>query len=47
MRDYVISVDAFEHLDDPAGVMRSVHATLRPDGAWAASFGQNWFPPSC
>jgi SAM-dependent methyltransferase len=43
--DYVISVDAFEHFDDPAGVMRSVHAMLRPGGAFVVSFGPTWFHP--
>lgn len=43
--DYVISVDAFEHFGDPEGVMRDVHAMLRPGGAFVVSFGPTWFHP--
>lgn len=43
--DFVISVDAFEHFDDPQGVMRDAWDMLRPGGAFLVSFGPTWYHP--
>lgn len=43
--DYAVSVDAFEHFDDPEGVLRSIYASLVPGGALVISFGPTWYHP--
>jgi SAM-dependent methyltransferase len=43
--DVIISVDAFEHFDDPAAVLRTMAALLKPDGCVLASFGPPWLHP--
>jgi SAM-dependent methyltransferase len=43
--DVVISVDAFEHFDDPAGILRIMHSLLRPGGIVFVSFGPTWYHP--
>ncbi len=41
----VVSVDAFEHFADPAGILDTMHALLRPGGAAVIGFGQPWLHP--
>ena len=41
----VISVDAFEHFADPAGVLCSMNALLQPAGEVLVSFGPTWHHP--
>jgi SAM-dependent methyltransferase len=43
--DVVTSIDGFEHYDDPAAVLRHLHALLRPDGCVRICFGPPWFHP--
>lgn len=43
--DYAVSVDAFEHFDDPEGVLRTIWASLVPGGAFVVSFGPTWYHP--
>ena len=43
--DVIVSVDAFEHFDDPAGVLRAMHRMLKPRGRVIASFGPCWYHP--
>lgn len=43
--DAVISLDAFEHFEDPAAVLRQIHGLLRPGGSLLAEFGPTWFHP--
>jgi SAM-dependent methyltransferase len=43
--DFIISIDAFEHFDDPLGVLRQMYDLLRPGGTMVASFGPIWFHP--
>lgn len=43
--DVVLSVDAFEHFADPAGVLRVMRAMLKPDGRVVAVFGPTWYHP--
>jgi SAM-dependent methyltransferase len=43
--DVVLSVDAFEHFDDPAGVLRVMRGMLKPSGRVVAVFGPTWYHP--
>lgn len=43
--DYVISIDSFEHFDDPPVILEVMHEMLRPKGVVIASFGPTWFHP--
>ncbi len=43
--DVVISVDAFEHFADPAGVLHAMNTLLQPSGEVLVSFGPTWFHP--
>lgn len=43
--DVIVSKDAFEHFDDPAGVLRTMHRMLRDDGFVVLSFGPTWYHP--
>jgi SAM-dependent methyltransferase len=43
--DVVISLDAFEHFEDPAGILQTIYDLLRPGGVLVASFGPTWYHP--
>jgi len=43
--DVILSMDAFEHFADPAGVLETMHGKLRPGGAVLAAFGPTWLHP--
>jgi SAM-dependent methyltransferase len=43
--DVLVSVDAFEHFADPAGVLRIMNTLLRPTGEVRVSFGPTWYHP--
>ena len=43
--DVVISVDSFEHYDDPATVLKTMRALIRNNGCVLVSFGWPWFHP--
>lgn len=43
--DIVVSVDSFEHFEDPAAVLRSMFDLLRPGGRVMVSFGPPWYHP--
>src|SRR5262249_1316434 len=43
--DVILSIDAFEHFDDPAGVLRLMADRVEPNGYVLASFGPTWFHP--
>jgi SAM-dependent methyltransferase len=43
--DVVISMDAFEHFSDPAGVLRQMGALLKPGGTILTGFGPVWLHP--
>jgi SAM-dependent methyltransferase len=45
LADVVVSVDAFEHFADPAGVLCSMNALLQPAGEVLVSFGPTWHHP--
>ncbi len=43
--DIIVSIDAFEHFDDPAGIFRIMSSLLRPGGELLVSFGPTWYHP--
>ena len=43
--DVILSVDSFEHFDDPAGVLSTMYGLLRPGGRVVTSFGPTWYHP--
>ncbi len=43
--DVVTSIDAFEHFEDPAAILRMMFSLLRPGGEVLFSFGPTWFLP--
>ncbi|HTF43343.1 MAG TPA: methyltransferase domain-containing protein [Terriglobales bacterium] len=43
--DIIVSVDAFEHFGDPAGVLESMAGMLHPQGCVLVSFGPTWYHP--
>jgi len=43
--DVVISLDGFEHYDDPDGALRAMRSVLRDDGVLLVSFGPPWYHP--
>jgi SAM-dependent methyltransferase len=43
--DVILSVDAFEHFDDPARVLKIMRGLVRDDGCVAAVFGPTWYHP--
>lgn len=43
--DIIISVDAFEHFEDPAAILATMAAMLKPGGCVFACFGPTWFHP--
>ena len=43
--DVIVSLDAFEHFEDPSGVLTVMHSLLKPSGVVIASFGPTWYHP--
>lgn len=43
--DVIVTLDSFEHFDDPAAVLEQMNGILRPGGCVLASFGPTWFHP--
>jgi SAM-dependent methyltransferase len=43
--DVIVSLDSFEHFDDPAAILRVMDRHLRPDGKVIATFGPPWYHP--
>jgi SAM-dependent methyltransferase len=43
--DLIISIDAFEHFNDPAEILRIMGSLLKPDGEILLSFGPTWYHP--
>lgn len=44
--DIIISIDAFEHFDDPEFILREMDSMLAPDGEVWISFGPPWYHPT-
>jgi 2-polyprenyl-3-methyl-5-hydroxy-6-metoxy-1,4-benzoquinol methylase len=45
LADIVVSLDAFEHFADPAGILRIMDTLLQPTGEVLISFGPTWYHP--
>ena len=45
LADIIICKDAFEHFSDPAAILRSMSALLKPEGFVLAAFGPTWLHP--
>ena len=45
LADIIVSVDAFEHFADPAGILRIMNTLLQPAGEVLVSFGPTWYHP--
>ena len=45
LADVVVSLDAFEHFADPAGILRDIDGVLKPGGDVLVSFGPTWYHP--
>lgn len=43
--DVIVSLDAFEHFDDPAEILRIMHGMLKEGGMVLLSFGPTWYHP--
>src|SRR2546423_2431122 len=43
--DVVLSLDSFEHFDDPAAVLKSMRGLIHDDGSVLVSFGYPWLHP--
>ena len=43
--DMIVSLDAFEHFQDPENILRIMAGLLRPGGEVLVSFGPIWFHP--
>jgi SAM-dependent methyltransferase len=43
--DVVLSLDAFEHFDDPAGVLSAMSRMVKPEGCAMIEFGPTWYHP--
>jgi len=43
--DAVVSMDSFEHFDDPAAILKIMHGLLRPRGRVFVCFGYMWYHP--
>lgn len=45
LAEIVVSVDAFEHFGDPAGILGIMNTLLQPTGEVLFCFGPTWFHP--
>jgi ubiquinone/menaquinone biosynthesis C-methylase UbiE len=45
LAEIVVSIDAFEHFGDPAGILRIMNMLLQPTGEVLISFGPTWYHP--
>ncbi len=43
--DIIVSLDSFEHFEDPAAVLRTMYDLLKPGGLAMISFGPTWYHP--
>lgn len=43
--DVIVSLDAFEHFEDPAEILRIMASVLQPNGEVIAVFGPTWYHP--
>ena len=45
LAEIIVSMDAFEHFADPAGILRIMNTLLQPEGEVLVSFGPTWYHP--
>jgi len=45
LADVVISLDCFEHYEDPGAILDSIRGLLKPGGALLTSWGPPWYHP--
>jgi 2-polyprenyl-3-methyl-5-hydroxy-6-metoxy-1,4-benzoquinol methylase len=43
--DVIVSLDCFEHYEDPAAVLQAMETFLKPGGKVLVSFGGTWYHP--
>lgn len=43
--DVILSVDAFEHFDDPLAILNIMRGLVKDDGSVVAVFGPTWYHP--
>ena len=43
--DIVVSIDAFEHFDDPSGILVAIRHLLKTNGRLLIAFGPTWYHP--
>lgn len=43
--DVIVTMDAFEHFDDPPSILRAMRELIKPDGCVIATFGPTWYHP--
>jgi SAM-dependent methyltransferase len=43
--DVVVSLDSFEHFEDPAAILRIMSGLMHPNGEVLVSFGPTWYHP--
>jgi trans-aconitate methyltransferase len=43
--DVIVSLDSFEHFEDPAEILRMMDSMLAPTGRVLAAFGPTWYHP--
>jgi len=43
--DVILSLDAFEHFDDPAAILRVMRKLVKDEGCLIAAFGPTWYHP--
>ncbi len=43
--DVILSLDAFEHFDDPAAILRIMRKLVKDEGCVIAAFGPTWYHP--
>jgi SAM-dependent methyltransferase len=43
--DVIVSLDAFEHFEDPGAILETMYGLLKPGGCVMAGFGPTWYHP--
>ena len=43
--DVILSTDAFEHFDDPGGILRIMRSIIKTNGYLLVEFGPTWYHP--
>jgi SAM-dependent methyltransferase len=43
--DVILSIDAFEHFDDPGAILKIMRGLLKDEGRVIAAFGPTWYHP--